>query len=99
VPSKGPPQPYRPTPLSPLFRLFPSRLNPVPRLAPAQVLLEANAMVICSLIHASILKIGRSYVSSTEEADFMARARQFAARWVGGWAGGRPDRWKAGAAW
>lgn len=43
------------------------------------VLLEGNAMVICSLIHASILKIGRSYVSSQEEADFMARARQFAA--------------------
>jgi hypothetical protein len=71
----------------------------MPRLAPAQVLLEANAMVICSLIHASILKIGRSYVSSTEEADFMARARQFAARWVGGravvaggrlWCGGWP---------
>ena len=56
----------------------------MPRLAPAQVLLEANAKEICSLIHASILKIGRSYVSSTEEADFMARARQFAARWVGG---------------
>ena len=54
-----------------------------------QVLLEANAMVICSLIHASILKIGRSYVSSTEEADFMARARQFVAGWVGGWVGGR----------
>jgi hypothetical protein len=44
------------------------------------VLLEANAMVICTLIHASILKTGRSYVSSQEEADFMARARQFAAR-------------------
>lgn len=37
-------------------------------------------MVICSLIHASILHIGRSYVSSPEEADFMARARAFAAR-------------------
>ncbi|KAI3435756.1 hypothetical protein D9Q98_001814 [Chlorella vulgaris] len=43
------------------------------------VLLEANAMVICSLIHASILRTGRSYVSSQEEADFMARARHFAA--------------------
>lgn len=46
------------------------------------VLLEANAMVICSLIHASILRTGRSYVSSQEEADFMARARHFAAGWV-----------------
>lgn len=45
------------------------------------VLLEANAMVICTLIHASILKTGRSYISSQEEADFMARARQFAARY------------------
>jgi calcium release-activated calcium channel protein 1 len=44
------------------------------------VLLEANAMVICSLIHASILRIGRSYVSPSEEAEFMARARQFAAK-------------------
>ena len=48
--------------------------------AQVQVLLEANAMVICSLIHASILRIGRSYVSSVEEADFMARARAFGAR-------------------
>lgn len=43
------------------------------------VALEANSMVLCSLIHASILKIGRSYVSSQEEAEFMARARQWAA--------------------
>ncbi|PRW59460.1 Calcium release-activated calcium channel isoform A [Chlorella sorokiniana] len=43
------------------------------------VLLEGNAMVLCSLIHASILKSGRQYVSSQEEAEFMARARQFAA--------------------
>ncbi|KAI7840230.1 hypothetical protein COHA_006012 [Chlorella ohadii] len=43
------------------------------------VLLEGNAMVLCSLIHASILKSGRQYVSSQEEADFMARARHFAA--------------------
>lgn len=47
---------------------------------PIQVLLEGNAMVLCSLIHASILKSGRQYVSSQEEADFMARARQFAAK-------------------
>lgn len=46
---------------------------------PVQVLLEGNAMVLCSLIHASILKSGRQYVSSQEEADFMARARHFAA--------------------
>ncbi|KAL4458369.1 hypothetical protein ABPG75_013234 [Micractinium tetrahymenae] len=43
------------------------------------VALEANSMVLCSLIHGSILKIGRSYVSSQEEADFMARARHWAA--------------------
>lgn len=47
---------------------------------PIQVLLEGNAMVLCSLIHASILKSGRQYVSSQEEAEFMARARQFAAK-------------------
>lgn len=35
-------------------------------------------MVLCELMHASILKIGRSYVSSQEEADFMAHARAFA---------------------
>lgn len=50
-----------------------------PRRRP-QVLLEGNAMVICALIHASILKIGRSYVSSQEEAEFIARARAFAAK-------------------
>lgn len=56
-----------------------------------QVALEANAMMLCSLIHASILKIGRTYVSSQEEADFMARARHWAAKCAGrgggaGWA-------------
>ncbi|KAL4429616.1 hypothetical protein ABPG77_008665 [Micractinium sp. CCAP 211/92] len=45
------------------------------------VALEANAMMLCSLIHASILKIGRTYVSSQEEADFMARARHWAANY------------------
>lgn len=49
-----------------------------PCLPPGQVLLEGNAMVLCSLIHASILKSGRQYLSSQEEAEFMARARQFA---------------------
>ena len=44
------------------------------------VALEANAMVMCSLIHASILKAGRAYVSLQEEADFMTRARDFALR-------------------
>lgn len=48
-------------------------------------------MMLCSLIHASILKIGRTYVSSQEEADFMARARHWAAKCAGrgggaGWA-------------
>ncbi|PSC68395.1 Calcium release-activated calcium channel [Micractinium conductrix] len=41
------------------------------------VALESCSMVLCSLIHASILRIGRGYVSSQEEADFMARARQW----------------------
>ena len=44
------------------------------------VAVEALAMVMCSLIHASILKTGRAYVSAEEEADFMARANEFAAR-------------------
>ena len=60
------------------MRPSPALLSPSP--SRRQVTLEANAMVICSLIHASVLKTGRSYVSVQEEADFMARARLFVAK-------------------
>ena len=45
-----------------------------------QVALNVNAMMMCALIHASILKSGPEYVSDAEEADFMSRCRQFAHR-------------------
>ena len=45
-----------------------------------QVALNVNAMMMCALIHASILKSGPEYVSDAEEADFMSRCRQFAIR-------------------
>ncbi len=56
------------------------------RVAVRQVGLECNAMMACSLIHSSILKTGRAYVSTEDEADFIMRARTFALRYV--WGGG-----------
>ena len=37
-------------------------------------------MVMCGLIHASILKMGRAYVTEEEEAEFIHRCRDFALR-------------------
>ena len=37
-----------------------------------------NAMVTTSLMHASILKTGKNFVSEEDEADFIFRCRQFA---------------------
>lgn len=48
------------------------------------VALNVNAMMMCALIHASILKSGPEYVSDAEEADFMSRCRQFAIRYQRG---------------
>jgi calcium release-activated calcium channel protein 1 len=39
-------------------------------------------MTACGLIHASILKMGRSYVTEEEEAEFIHHCRDFALRWV-----------------
>jgi hypothetical protein len=42
------------------------------------VCLNVNAMMMCGLIHASILKSGRAYVTEEEEADYIFRCREFA---------------------
>lgn len=41
---------------------------------PVQVALEMGAMVLCSVMLASILRSGKSYLSEAEEAEFMAKA-------------------------
>ena len=43
-----------------------------------QVALCLNSMMICGLIHASIMKTGHDYVSEEQEAEFMAACRDFA---------------------
>lgn len=43
-----------------------------------QVGLMVISMVTCSLMHASILKTGKRYVSEEDEADFIFRCRQYA---------------------
>ncbi|KAK9840263.1 hypothetical protein WJX74_006466 [Apatococcus lobatus] len=53
------------------------------------VALSLNSMMICGLIHASIMKTGHDYVSEEQEAEFMASCRDFALRWK---AGDRPPR-------
>lgn len=45
-----------------------------------QVALSFSSMTMCGLIHASILKMGRSYVTEEEEAEFMHHCRDFALR-------------------
>ncbi|GMH34123.1 hypothetical protein BSKO_01957 [Bryopsis sp. KO-2023] len=40
--------------------------------------LMINSMVTCSLMHASILKTGRRYVSEEDEAEFIFHSRQYA---------------------
>ena len=37
-------------------------------------------MTMCGLIHASILKMGRTYVTEEEEAEFIHHCRTFALR-------------------
>ena len=45
-----------------------------------QVALSFSSMTMCGLIHASILKMGRSYVTEEEEAEFIHHCRDFALR-------------------
>ena len=45
-----------------------------------QVALSFSSMTMCGLIHASILKMGRSYVTEEEEAEFIHHCRAFALR-------------------
>ncbi len=45
-----------------------------------QVALSFSSMTACGLIHASILKMGRSYVTEEEEAEFIHHCRDFALR-------------------
>lgn len=47
-----------------------------------QVALSFSSMTMCGLIHASILKMGRSYVTEEEEAEFIHHCRAFALRQV-----------------
>ena len=42
--------------------------------------LSFSSMTMCGLIHASILKMGRSYVTEEEEAEFIHHCRAFALR-------------------
>ncbi len=46
----------------------------------SQVALSFSSMTMCGLIHASILKMGRSYVTEEEEAEFIHHCRNFALR-------------------
>ncbi len=48
--------------------------------ASVQVALSFSSMTMCGLIHASILKMGRSYVTEEEEAEFIHHCRDFALR-------------------
>lgn len=43
-----------------------------------QVGLSINSMSLCGLIHAAVMKMGKMYVSESEEAEFMRRCRAFA---------------------
>ncbi len=45
-----------------------------------QVALSFSSMTMCGLIHASILKMGRTYVTEEEEAEFIHHCRDFALR-------------------
>jgi hypothetical protein len=49
-----------------------------------QVGLETLCVIICSLMLVSVFKTGKRYVSDEEEAEFMARCRDFIRdyRWV-----------------
>lgn len=50
-----------------------------------QVGLETLCVIICSLMLVSVFKTGKRYVSDEEEAEFMARCREFIKgyRWEG----------------
>ncbi|KAK9864777.1 hypothetical protein WJX84_005167 [Apatococcus fuscideae] len=56
------------------------------------VALSLNSMMICGLIHASIMKVGHDYVSEEQEAEFMASCREFALRFQPGDRPPRPRR-------
>mmetsp|Transcript_43813 Transcript_43813/g.78298 ORF Transcript_43813/g.78298 Transcript_43813/m.78298 type:complete len:384 (-) Transcript_43813:112-1263(-) len=45
------------------------------------VVLMVNAFVSCSLVHASILKSGKKYVSEAQEADFIWKCHQYEAHY------------------
>lgn len=44
----------------------------------AQVGLSINAMSLCGLVHAAVLKTAKLYVDESEEAEYMRRCRDFA---------------------
>eukprot|EP00873_Tetraselmis_striata_P020878 jgi/Tetstr1/441142/TSEL_029403.t1 len=46
------------------------------------VVLNVNAFVACSLVHASILKSGKKYVSEGQEADFIWKCHQYTAHYT-----------------
>lgn len=54
----------------------PSRCRAAPSL-PCQVGLETLCVIICSLMLVSVFKTGKRYVLDEEEAEFMARCRDF----------------------
>ncbi|EIE21155.1 hypothetical protein COCSUDRAFT_17677, partial [Coccomyxa subellipsoidea C-169] len=56
------------------------------------VALSFSSMTACGLIHASILKMGRSYVTEEEEAEFIHQCRDFALRYKPGDRPPQPQR-------
>ncbi|CAL8469231.1 g8772 [Coccomyxa elongata] len=56
------------------------------------VALSFSSMTACGLIHASILKMGRSYVTEEEEAEFIHHCRDFALRYKPGDRPPQPQR-------
>ncbi|CAK0784312.1 hypothetical protein CVIRNUC_007516 [Coccomyxa viridis] len=56
------------------------------------VALSFSSMTMCGLIHASILKMGRSYVTEEEEAEFIHHCRAFALRYKPGDRPPQPQR-------
>lgn len=64
---------------SPVCRVPYARCTiPLPRCPlPWQVGLETLCVIICSLMLVSVFKTGKRYVSDEEEAEFMARCRDF----------------------
>ncbi|CAL5229850.1 g13259 [Coccomyxa viridis] len=56
------------------------------------VALSFSSMTMCGLIHASILKMGRSYVTEEEEAEFIHHCRDFALRYKSGDRPPQPQR-------